>query len=112
MLRRALLVTWILTAISLAQNPRGSLRVTVQDVTGARISSANIVVQSVGSSVQRRIGSEARGEFRLDGLAPGQYRIRVTATGFSEAQAYVRVLVSAVRDITVTRQPRWRQLRR
>ena len=36
-----------------AQNPRGSLRGTVQDATGARISSAKIVVQSIDSSLQR-----------------------------------------------------------
>jgi len=85
-----------------AQNPRGSLRGTVQDVTGAGISSARIVLRSVDSLVQRETSSEDRGEFRLDDLPPGAYRIRAIATGFSEAQADVRVTVSSVQDITVT----------
>jgi hypothetical protein len=42
------------------------LRGTVQDATGARISSAKIVVQLSSSSVQREASSEDRGEFRLD----------------------------------------------
>jgi len=105
MVRRALLVAWILTAISLAQNPRGSLRGTVQDATGARISLAKIIVQSADSSLQRKTSSEDRGEFRVDDLPPGEYRIRASAAGFSEAQANVRVLVSSVRDITVTLMP-------
>ena len=42
------------------------MRGTVQDATGARISSAKIVVQLSSSSVQREASSEDRGEFRLD----------------------------------------------
>jgi len=88
-----------------AQNPRGSLRGTVQDVTGARISSAKILAQLSGSSVQREATSEDRGEFRLDDLSAGNYRITVNAAGFAPAQADVVVAVSTVRDITVTLKP-------
>ena len=43
----------LLTANLHAQNPRGSLRGTVQDASGARIASAKIVAQLSGSSVKR-----------------------------------------------------------
>src|SRR5229473_1511957 len=100
----------ILTAILLAatlhaQNVRGSLRGTVQDVSGARISSAKIVAQLSASSVRREATSEDRGEFRLDDLQPGNYRITITAAGFAPAQAEVVVAVATVRDITVTMKP-------
>jgi hypothetical protein len=85
-----------------AQNPRGSLRGTVQDVTGARIPSARIVVRAVDSSMQREAASEDRGEFRLDDLLPGEYRITVSAAGFAPAQANVSIAVSSVREVTVT----------
>jgi hypothetical protein len=88
-----------------AQNVRGSLRGTVQDATGARISSAKIVAQLSASSVRREATSEDRGEFRLDDLQPGNYRITVNATGFATAQADVVVAVATVRDITVTLKP-------
>jgi hypothetical protein len=88
-----------------AQNVRGSLRGTVQDVSGARISSAKIVAQLSASSVQREATSEDRGEFRLDDLQPGNYRITITAAGFAPAQADVVVAVATVRDITVTMKP-------
>ena len=88
-----------------AQNPRGSLRGTVQDVTGARVASARIVAQLSGSSVQREASSEDRGEFRLDDVLPGTYRITVTAAGFAPAQAEVIIAVATVRDITVTLKP-------
>jgi hypothetical protein len=96
----------ILVAASLhAQNSRGSLRGTVQDATGARIASAGIVAQLAGSSLQREANSEDRGEFRLDELQPGSYRISITAAGFAPAHADVSIAVTTVRDITVTLQP-------
>ncbi len=85
-----------------AQNPRGALRGTVQDATGARIPNARIVVQLSDSSARREAVSEDRGEFRVDDLLPGPYHITVTAAGFARAEADVSVAVSLVRDITVT----------
>jgi hypothetical protein len=95
----------VLVTVLEAQNPRGSLRGTVQDATGARIPSAKIVVQPIGESMQREASTEDRGEFRLDDLQPGAYRITVTAAGFAPAQADVAIAVSSVREVTVTMKP-------
>ena len=97
-----LLSAAILASAMHAQNPRGSLRGTVQDASGARIPSAKIVVKSVDSPLQREAVSEDRGEFRLDDLLPGAYRMTVTAAGFAPAQANVSIAVSSVREVTVT----------
>jgi hypothetical protein len=101
----ALLLALLLTAPLHAQNPRGSLRGTVQDPTGARIPSAKIVAQLSGSSIQREASSEDRGEFRLDDLPPGNYHITINAAGFAPAQADVAITVATVRDITVAMHP-------
>ena len=85
-----------------AQSPRGTLRGAVQDTTGARIPSAKILVQSADSTMQRQAASEDRGEFRVDGLPPGKYRLTVSAAGFATAQAEVSIAVSSVREVTVT----------
>jgi hypothetical protein len=95
----------LLAAHLYGQNSHGSLRGTVQDATGARISSARIVAQLAGSSIQREAASEDRGEFRLDDLQPGNYHITISAKGFAPAQAEVSVAVANVRDITVTMKP-------
>ena len=108
MLRKSILVVVsaaVLATVLQAQNPRGSLRGTVQDATGARVASAKIVLQAVDSSLRREAGSEDRGEFRLDDLLPGNYRITVNATGFAQAQADVTIAVSFVREVTVTLKP-------
>jgi hypothetical protein len=94
-----------LVTSSPAQNSRGSLRGTVQDVTGARVPSAKIVLQAQDSSLQREAASEDRGEFRIDDLLPGPYQVTVSAPGFAQAQAEVSIAVSSVRDVTVTLKP-------
>lgn len=92
----------VLASVLQAQNPRGALRGTVQDATGGRIPGAKIIVTSVDSSLRREATSEDRGEFRLDDLLPGAYRVSVSAPGFGAAQANVSIAVSSVREVTVT----------
>ncbi len=88
-----------------AQNPNGSLRGEVQDASAARVAGARVVAQSTGSSMTREARADERGEFRIDGLPPGSYRVTVTAKGFAQATAQVDVAVSLVRDISVTLEP-------
>ncbi len=95
----------LLVAALHAQNPRGSLRGTVQDATGARIPSAKVVLQSPDSSIRREVQSEDRGEFRFDDLLPGRYRMTVAAGGFAPAETDISIAVSFVRDVTVTLKP-------
>ncbi|HZQ96399.1 MAG TPA: TonB-dependent receptor [Candidatus Sulfotelmatobacter sp.] len=95
----------LLLGHALAQSPRGSLRGTVQDTTGARVTGASIAVQASDSSLRREAESEDRGEFRIDDLLPGNYRVTVSAPGFANAQSEVSVAVSSVREVTVTLKP-------
>src|ERR1700685_3754714 len=90
LLRTIALLTLLLSPfVLLAQNPRGSLRGTVQDSSGGRISSAKIVVQAPESALQRETTANDQGEFRIDDLVPGTYRVAVTANGFAEASSNV-----------------------
>ena len=88
-----------------AQNPNGALRGEVQDTSSARVPGAQVKVQSNGSSMSREVTADERGEFRVDGLPPGSYRVTVTARGFADATANVNVAVSLVRDLTVALRP-------
>jgi Carboxypeptidase regulatory-like domain len=93
-----------------AQNPRGSLRGMVQDSSGAAVPSARIAVRGVDSSIQREASSDSYGEFRIDDLLPGAYRVTVEAKGFAEAVSNVNVAVSSLREIKVTLKPRAAQM--
>src|SRR6202795_1835642 len=88
-----------------AQNPNGALRGEVQDMSAARVAGALVTVQSNGSSMSRAVTADGRGEFRIDGLPPGSYRVTITAKGFAEATADVNLAVSLVRDLTVALKP-------
>src|SRR5271165_6075316 len=92
-------------ALVCAQNPNGTLRGEVQDASAARVAGAQVVAQSMGSSVARETLTNDRGEFRIEGLLPGSYRVTVVAKGFSQAMADVYIEVSMVRDVTVTLGP-------
>src|ERR1700676_5529499 len=99
------LSTILCSVAGCAQNPAGTLRGDVQDPSGGRVPSATIAVQATGSALKRQTKTDDHGEFRLSELLPGTYHVVVDAKGFAEAQADVTVVVSSVRDITVTLHP-------
>ncbi len=84
------------------QNSRGSVRGIVQDAGGARVASAKVAIQLSGSSLRRETISSGQGEFRIDDLLPGTYRVSITAPGFAPAESQIDVAVATVRDINVT----------
>src|SRR5271169_4277151 len=88
-----------------AQNPTGALRGEVQDVTRGRIPSASVIVRSLATSLERQATAGSRGEFRINDLSAGTYRVVVSAHGFADASSDITVLVSNVRDILVTLRP-------
>ena len=90
-----------------AQNSTSTLRGVVQDASAGRVVGARVVIRLAGSgsSITRETVANDRGEFRIDGLLPGPYRIAVTAKGFAEATADVDTAVSLVRDLTITLKP-------
>ncbi|MGA8151319.1 MAG: carboxypeptidase regulatory-like domain-containing protein [Terriglobales bacterium] len=88
-----------------AQNSSGSFRGFVQDSSGARVTQATVTVRVPGSVLERQATTNDRGEFRLDNLPPGDYRLTVSAPGFAEAHANVELMVSSVRDFSITMKP-------
>jgi len=66
------------------------------------VPAAAIVVRAESSRLERQATAGRLGDFRLDGLPPGNYQLTVNAPGFAEARAAVTVVVSSVEAITVT----------
>jgi Carboxypeptidase regulatory-like domain len=103
----AVFAFWLtaLPLLTLAQTATGSMRGVVQDSSGARLAHAKIVARARGAAFERQITTDDRGEFRLLDLLPGDYRLTVSAPGFAEAHADVELIVSSVRDYTITLKP-------
>jgi outer membrane receptor protein involved in Fe transport len=65
----------------------------VTDPQGAVVLGAHVTARSLATGVQRTSVTNHVGLFVFNNLAPGQYEIRVEATGFAPAQATVRLAV-------------------
>jgi len=89
-----------------AQNPSGTLRGTVGDASQGVVAGATVIVRNPGLSFSRESLSDARGEFRIVDLPPGNYEVVVAANGFAEARSEVVIAVSSVRQIHVALQPK------
>src|SRR2546422_7946272 len=67
----------------LAQNPSGSLVVTVQDSSGGRIAGASVLLKQEKIAIRRTAQADAQGEARFESLQPRPYTGTVGASGFS-----------------------------
>jgi hypothetical protein len=99
------LALWFSIAPLQAQSTGGSLRGSIQDSAKARVAGAAITLDLTGSAQTRHATADTEGEFRLEDLMPGSWKVSVEARGFATASADVSVAVSTVRNITVTLQP-------
>ena len=100
-----LLAIVLLAAAATAQNPGGTIEGVVQDAGGGRVPRARVAIRQLQAQTTRDITTDTRGEFRLDNLPPGPYRVTVDAPGFAAASSDVAVEVSTVHDVTVALRP-------
>ncbi len=64
---------------------------TVTDEAGAVIPGAGVSVRPVSGATGVHATTDQTGQFRIDGLAPGKYQLRVTRSGFQPATKDVEV---------------------
>ncbi|HEX8765317.1 MAG TPA: carboxypeptidase regulatory-like domain-containing protein, partial [Candidatus Acidoferrum sp.] len=88
-----------------AQNPTGSLLITVQDSSGARVAGASVAVTQDKFAISRAGKTGTQGETRFELLQPGSYTVTVDANGFAERTTTVAVAVSSQPVLVVTLQP-------
>ncbi len=68
---------------ALVAQSTGTISGTVKDPTGAVLPGAQIVVHNLGTGVDRSLTSDGAGQYVAPSLPPGDYSIRVTASGFA-----------------------------
>jgi hypothetical protein len=66
----------------LAQSSKGIVAGTVTDPSGAVVGGATIKIINKATNVSRETKSSSDGNYRLDAVDPGSYKIDVSATGF------------------------------
>ena len=88
-----------------AQDVQGILLGSISDVSGAPVRGAQVAADLLGSENSRQVSSNENGSFRMNDLAPGQYRVRISAPGLEQAEATISIEVRSTREISVTLRP-------
>jgi hypothetical protein len=83
-----------------------SLSGTVLDSSGAAISHANVTLTNTGTQQTQTSATNDTGAYHFSELAPGQYSLAITATGFKKsALTQVAIEAESPRSVDVTLQP-------
>ncbi len=102
---RFLAITFAVAAALSAQTDRATLRGTVSDPSGALVPEAGITVTEIATNLERKVASDANGNFEIPGLKPGLYRLTADKAGFRNFVAENLLLDSGqVRRVDVTLQ--------
>lgn len=64
----------------------GTIRGTVTDMTGGVVPNAKVKVTDVDTNISRDADTNGSGGYEISGLRPGNYRVTVSAPGFSSEQ--------------------------
>ena len=98
-------VLLVLLTAPVAQTTLGALVGTVIDVNGARVPVAIVSAAAAGSALRRQTTTNPAGEFRLEGLQPGDYLVTVSAPNFSAVTYALRLNVNSYPTLAVILKP-------
>lgn len=90
------------TMSAFAQSATGQLSGSVVDPNGARVPGATVRVINVDTSLERQATTDANGDFAVQLLPPGKYKVEISAQGFRKAvieEVNVNVTQTATLDV-------------
>src|SRR5512146_3573719 len=92
----------VLFSALVAGQELATLRVTVQDQTGAVMPGATVSVKNTQTGVLRSDITESHGLSVIPGLAPGSYQLTAEIKGFTPRKMPVTLSVGQTASLTVT----------
>ena len=84
---KVLLLLVLGALVLLSQTDRATLRGTVTDPSGSVVPNAQVLIQEVGTNVDRKLTTDENGSYEVAALKPGHYLIKVETAGFRGFQA-------------------------
>lgn len=81
-IRNVLLLSLLLSAMAWAQQTTGDILGTVTDNTGAVVAGGTVTVENLGTGEKRVARSSNSGEYTINLLNPGEYKVTITSSGF------------------------------
>ena len=94
-------LTCIGTPMAQAQADLGSVSGTVTDASGAVVPNASITLTNIANGAQRVSTTNAQGDYAITQLPPTEYRIMVSAAGFTSSHQNFTLAIGATRTIHV-----------
>jgi hypothetical protein len=83
----------------------GTLVGNVADSTGAAVVNADVEATNVGTNVTSRTTTNGSGQYRIDNLIPGSYRVTAKATGFKTMSQTVDVQLNRTGTLNLSLVP-------
>src|SRR5437660_11139941 len=80
-----LVVACVLTVVAAAQVTTGTVIGTVSDASGAVLPNAQISATNTGTNLTSTAQTNSQGEYRIEFLPVGTYKVEATATGFTKS---------------------------
>ena len=77
---------------------------TITDLSGAVIPGATVTATSFDARLVRSVQTDGHGQFRIDSIAPGGYRLEAQAPGFQKQSSPIEVAASQQTSADVTLQ--------
>jgi hypothetical protein len=102
---KLLILLCALAVVSLAQTTRGSIAGVISDSSGAVISNATVSATPEAGGEARSVTTGSNGEYRIESLNPGLYRVEASAQGFSKKTVeHVAVRTSQIASTSLALQ--------
>ena len=92
------LLALVATGPAMAQTSKGFVTGVVEDQTGASIPTAAVKITHLTTGVSRDTVADGTGNFRIDAVDPGAYRLEASAQGFKTAKLD-RIEVNAAQTV-------------
>ncbi len=94
------IAVFALTSSALAQTSKGFVTGVIEDQNGAAIANAAVKITNLTTGVTRDTVADTTGNFRIDAVDPGAYRLEASAQGFKTAKLD-RIEVNAAQSVNL-----------
>ena len=96
-----MLAVYPVSALAQSQTT-GRITGTVKDPNGAIITGAEVTIKNLATTEERRFTTDADGNYSVQFVSPGTYRVSVTAHGFKKTEREVRVVITETSRVDLT----------
>jgi hypothetical protein len=79
----------------------GTILGTISDPGGAVIANADVLIQDASTGSTRAVKTNSSGFYTVPNLVPGNYKLKVSAPGFSASTAEVKLTVGAEQTVNI-----------